>query len=104
MGSQNDESLSFKTDILVVGGGPVGMFTALRLSQLGKACTIVEQNNYTTVHPKMEYTSHRTMEIYRRMGILDHVRSHAVPQTFGFREVFVTGIGPDNIEIARIVR
>jgi 2-polyprenyl-6-methoxyphenol hydroxylase-like FAD-dependent oxidoreductase len=85
-----------ETDVLVVGGGPVGMFAAVRLSQLGQSCTIVEQNSYTTIHPKMEYTSHRTMEIYRRIGLIDHVKSKAVRETYGFAELFATGIGGRN--------
>jgi 2-polyprenyl-6-methoxyphenol hydroxylase-like FAD-dependent oxidoreductase len=76
---------------------------AVRLSQLGQSCTIVEQNSYTTIHPKMEYTSHRTMEIYRRIGLIDHFKSKAVPETYGFAELFATGIGGRNLHVATIV-
>jgi FAD-dependent monooxygenase len=98
-----DSEALLETDVLVVGGGPVGIFTALRLSQLGQSCTIVEQNSYTTIHPKMEYSSHRTMEIYRQIGLLDQVRSQGVPDTYGFTELFATGIGGRNLQVARIV-
>jgi hypothetical protein len=104
MGFQIDAEAPLETDVLVVGGGPVGMFAALRLSQLGQSCTIIEQNSYTTIHPKMEYSSHRTMEIYRRISLLDHVRPRGVPETYGFSELFVTGIGGRNLDVARIVR
>lgn len=101
--SPNDVGCLLETDILVIGGGPVGMFTALRLAQLGQPCTIVEQNTYTTVHPKMEYSSHRTMEIYRRIGLLDSIRPLGVPQSYGFAELFTTGIGGVNKVVARMV-
>lgn len=102
--SSNNVSDLLETGILVVGGGPVGMFTALRLAQLGQSCTIVEQNTFTTVHPKMEYSSHRTMEIYRRIGLLDHVRPLGVPESYGFTEIFTTGIGGVNKAVSRMVR
>jgi 2-polyprenyl-6-methoxyphenol hydroxylase-like FAD-dependent oxidoreductase len=104
MGSQIDAEAPLETDVLIVGGGPVGMFAALRLSQLGQSCTIIEQNSHTTVHPKMEYSSHRTMEIYRRIGLLDHVKPQGVPETYGLAELFATGIGGRNLAVARIVR
>jgi hypothetical protein len=107
MGSHStthDAASSLETDVLVVGGGPVGMLAALRLAQLGQKCVIVEQNTYTTVHPKMEYSSHRTMEIYRRIGLIDHIRSYGVPESYGFSELYLTGIGGPNTPVARIVR
>jgi 2-polyprenyl-6-methoxyphenol hydroxylase-like FAD-dependent oxidoreductase len=95
-----------ETDILVVGGGPVGMFTAFRLAKLGQSCVVIEKSTYTTIHPKMEYSSHRSMEIYRQIGLIDHIRPHGVPETYEFGEVFTTGLGGKNFPepIARIVR
>lgn len=103
MNSKISTEAPLETDVLVVGGGPVGMFAAVRLSQLGQSCIIVEQNKHTSIHPKMEYTSHRTMEIYRRTGLIDQIRSKAVPENYGFTEVFATGIGGPNMPVARIV-
>ena len=102
MGSTNVD-VSLKTEILIVGGGPVGMFAALRLSQLGQACVLVEKNTYTTVHPKMEYASHRTMEIYRRIGLIDHLKPVSVGEHHKFGEVFTTGLGEKNFLVARFV-
>jgi 2-polyprenyl-6-methoxyphenol hydroxylase-like FAD-dependent oxidoreductase len=106
MGSTNtpiDINGPLETDILVVGGGPVGMFTARRLAQLGQSCIVVEQNTYTTVHPKMEYTSHRSMEIYRQVGLIEYLRPKGVPETYRFAEVFATGLGGRNKLVARVV-
>jgi 2-polyprenyl-6-methoxyphenol hydroxylase-like FAD-dependent oxidoreductase len=94
---------STETDILIVGGGPVGMFAALRLGQLGQSCVLVEKSTHTTIHPKMEYTSHRSMEIYRRIGLIDQIRSRGVPESYNFNEVFTTGFGEKNYIVARIV-
>jgi hypothetical protein len=107
MGSRNLSHAAdgpFETDILVVGGGPVGMFTALRLAQLGQSCAVVEKNTHTTIHPKMEYVSHRSMEIYRRIGLINYIRPLGVPESYGFGELFTTGLGGKNCIVARIVR
>ncbi|KUJ23818.1 uncharacterized protein LY89DRAFT_692739 [Mollisia scopiformis] len=95
-----------ETDILVVGGGPVGMFTAFRLAQLGQSCVVIEKSTHTTIHPKMEYSSHRSMEIYRHIGLIDHLKPRAVPETYKFAEIFTTGLGEKNFPepIARIDR
>lgn len=81
------------TDILIVGGGPVGMFAAFRLAKLGQSCVVIEKNTHTTMHPKMEYSSHRTMEIYRQVGLIDHLKPQSIPESYHFSEVFATGLG-----------
>jgi 2-polyprenyl-6-methoxyphenol hydroxylase-like FAD-dependent oxidoreductase len=94
-----------ETDILIVGGGPVGMFTAFRLAKLGQSCVVIEKSTHTTIHPKMEYSSHRSMEIYRQVGLIDHIRPRGVPESYKFAEVFTTGLGGKNFPepVARIV-
>jgi FAD-dependent monooxygenase len=98
-------SVPSETDILIVGGGPVGMFAAFRLAKLGQSCAVVEKNTHTTIHPKMEYSSHRTMEIYRQIGLIDHIKPHAIAKPYHFSEVFATGLGGTNlpVPVARIV-
>lgn len=95
-----------ETDILIVGGGPVGMFAAFRLAKLGQSCVVIEKNTYTTVHPKMEYCNHRSMEIYRRTGLIEHLKPLGIPETYRFSESFTDGLGDKNVPepIAIIVR
>ena len=95
--------VSLETDILVVGGGPVGLFTAYRLARLGQSCVLVEMKKHTTIHPKMEYSSHRSMEIYRQIGLIDHIRPRGIPEYHKFAEIFTTGLGGKNLTVARIV-
>lgn len=64
----------YETPVVVVGGGPVGMLTALNLSRLGVQCVLAEQNIETTKWPKMDLTNCRSMEIFRLMGIADEYR------------------------------
>lgn len=81
------------SDIIIVGGGPVGMMTAYMLAQRGQRSILIEQSATTTNYPKMEYTNFRTMEIYRRIGLLERVRAKAVPENFSLDETIVTGYG-----------
>ncbi|MDG2308271.1 MAG: FAD-dependent monooxygenase [Candidatus Binatia bacterium] len=68
-----------ETKVLIAGGGPVGLVLALELEQRGVSALLVERNLTTTQHPKMDVTNGRSMEHFRRLGIADEIRSHAVP-------------------------
>ncbi|TMH41120.1 MAG: 2-polyprenyl-6-methoxyphenol hydroxylase [Betaproteobacteria bacterium] len=63
------------TQVLVVGGGPVGLTLAIDLGRRGVRCTLIEQKEAPQFLPKMERCNARTMEIFRRMGISDKVRA-----------------------------
>jgi 2-polyprenyl-6-methoxyphenol hydroxylase-like FAD-dependent oxidoreductase len=67
--------------VLIVGGGPVGLTLAIDLGKRGIRAMLVEQKDAPQFLPKMERCNARTMEIYRRLGIADRVR--------------VAGLGPD---------
>jgi 2-polyprenyl-6-methoxyphenol hydroxylase-like FAD-dependent oxidoreductase len=64
-----------ETQVLVVGGGPVGLTLAIDLGRRGVRCTLVEQKEAPQFLPKMERCNARTMEIFRRMGIAEKVRA-----------------------------
>jgi 2-polyprenyl-6-methoxyphenol hydroxylase-like FAD-dependent oxidoreductase len=61
--------------VLVVGGGPVGLTLAIDLGRRGVRCTLIEQKEAPEFLPKMERCNARTMEIFRRMGIVAKVRA-----------------------------
>ncbi len=63
------------TQVLIVGGGPVGLTLAIDLGRRGVRCTLIEQKEAPQFLPKMERCNARTMEIFRRMGIADRVRA-----------------------------
>jgi 2-polyprenyl-6-methoxyphenol hydroxylase-like FAD-dependent oxidoreductase len=63
------------TQILIVGGGPVGLTLAIDLGRRGVRCTLIEQKEAPQFLPKMERCNARTMEIFRRLGIADRVRA-----------------------------
>src|SRR5260221_3613226 len=63
------------TEVLIVGAGPVGLVLAIALGQAGVRCTLIERKDAPQFLPKMERCNARTMEIFRRMGIVGKVRA-----------------------------
>lgn len=62
------------TSVLIVGAGPVGLTLALSLGKRGIDCTLIEKKPEPQFLPKMERCNARTMEIYRRLGVVDRIR------------------------------
>lgn len=60
-----------ETQVLIAGGGPVGLVLALELEQRGVSTLLIERNPTTTQHPKMDVTNGRSMEHFRRLGVAD---------------------------------
>src|SRR3984957_16065708 len=66
-------------DVIVAGAGPVGLTLAIDLGRRGVRCLIVERHPTTLPWPKMDRSNARTMEFYRRIGIVDRVRALGYP-------------------------
>jgi putative polyketide hydroxylase len=58
-------------DVLVVGGGPVGLLCATLLAKRGVDTVLVERHPGTSLHPKARGVSVRSMEILRELGLAD---------------------------------
>ena len=54
-----------KTDIAIVGGGPVGMMLSLFLKRYGINHYLIEKRIEPTLHPQAHFINGRTMEIIR---------------------------------------
>jgi 2-polyprenyl-6-methoxyphenol hydroxylase-like FAD-dependent oxidoreductase len=66
-------------EVLIAGGGPVGLTLAIELGQLGIRAELVDKRRAPGRLPKMERCNARTMEHFRRMGIADRVRAAGMP-------------------------
>jgi 2-polyprenyl-6-methoxyphenol hydroxylase-like FAD-dependent oxidoreductase len=62
------------TQVLIVGGGPVGLTLAIDLGQRGITCRLIDKRHAPWFLPKMERCNARTMEHYRRLGLADRIR------------------------------
>lgn len=67
------------TQVLIIGAGPVGLTLAVDLGRRGVRCVLIEQKPAPAKLPKMERCNARTMEIYRRMGLMERVRAAGLP-------------------------
>ncbi|EFA77620.1 hypothetical protein PPL_12227 [Heterostelium album PN500] len=57
------------TSVLIVGGGIVGLTSALLLQRQGIDCILVEKHQSTNVHPRSRGFNARTMEIWHELGV-----------------------------------
>src|SRR5437899_6705557 len=72
-------TLGMDAQVLIVGAGPTGLTLAIDLVLRGVRAIVVEQKDAPQFLPKMERCNARTMEIYRRMGIVVEVRAAGLP-------------------------
>jgi 2-polyprenyl-6-methoxyphenol hydroxylase-like FAD-dependent oxidoreductase len=82
----------FDTEVLIVGGGPTGLTLAIDLGQRGIRCMLIEQKDSPQLLPKMERCNARSMEIYRRMGIAEQIRSAGLPAHCSMDVFIVTSL------------
>ena len=78
--------------VLIAGGGPVGMTLARTLASFGVRSLLVERSPSTTRHPKMDITNGRSMELFRRLGLVDKLRAVAVPEANNFDVSWITSL------------
>lgn len=64
-----------RTDVLVVGGGIVGLSVAVFLAHQGVRCTLVERHPDVLSHPRQRSLVSRTMELYRQVGLEPALRA-----------------------------
>src|SRR5499433_3980373 len=72
-------TLGMDAQVLIVGSGPTGLTLAIDLGLRGVRAMVIEQKDAPQFLPKMERCNARTMEIYRRMGIVEEVRDAGLP-------------------------
>jgi 2-polyprenyl-6-methoxyphenol hydroxylase-like FAD-dependent oxidoreductase len=65
--------------VVIVGGGPVGLTLAIDLGKRGVRCLLLEAKPEPLFLPKMERCNARSMEIYRRLGLADDIRAASSP-------------------------
>ncbi|WP_019890945.1 FAD-dependent monooxygenase [Streptomyces purpureus] len=81
------------TDVLIVGGGPVGMALALDLTYRGIDCVVADAGDGTVRHPKVSTIGPRSMELLRRWGVADAVRGAGWPAGHPLDIAWVTRVG-----------
>jgi 2-polyprenyl-6-methoxyphenol hydroxylase-like FAD-dependent oxidoreductase len=94
-------SMAIKTEVLIVGGGPVGLTLAVDLAQRGIEVTVVETRAAgEPPRVRCNHVAARTMETFRRLGLARAVRQAGLPADYPNDVAFrITATG---IELSRI--
>jgi 2-polyprenyl-6-methoxyphenol hydroxylase-like FAD-dependent oxidoreductase len=89
------------TEVLIVGAGPVGMALAIDLAQRGIEVTVVDSRARGELPGvKCNHVAARTMEIFRRLGLVRAVREAGLPAAYPHDVVFRTTA--TGMELSRI--
>jgi putative polyketide hydroxylase len=64
-------------DVLVCGGGPVGLTAAALLGTFGVRVLLVERHPATSIHPKARGISARSLEVFDQLGLADEIIGYA---------------------------
>ncbi|SDV47178.1 FAD-dependent oxidoreductase [Chitinasiproducens palmae] len=83
-------SMALGTEVLIVGGGPVGLSLAGDLGWRGRRCLLVERGDGQIRQAKMDGVGLRTMEHCRRWGIVKDVESSAYNRAYPQDNVYLT--------------
>lgn len=67
------------TEVLIAGGGPCGLMTAIELGRRGIRSLLVDVKSSTAFNPQANATQARTMEHFRRLGFSNKVRALGLP-------------------------
>jgi len=77
---------------VIVGGGPVGMALAIQLGMRGHSCAVIESRTGMHNIPKGQNLTHRTLEHFYFMGIVDELRAaRFLPPGFMIGEITAYG-------------
>jgi putative polyketide hydroxylase len=72
-------------NVIIIGGGPVGLSAAITLARQGIPSTVIEKHPTTTNHPKARGVNGRTMELFRSWGIEEQLKPYELPkETYRF--------------------
>lgn len=88
------------TQILIAGGGPVGLTAALELARHGVRCVVVNEQPQTTLHPRANAINARSMEHFRRFGLAPQIRAAGLPADYPTDVTYVTRL--TGYEMARL--
>lgn len=90
-----------ETDVVIIGGGPVGLVAAADLNAHGIRSVIIESRRFLEApNVKCNHVSSRTMERFRQLGFADKIRASGLPGAYAQDVAFCVSM--TGHELARI--
>lgn len=80
--------MATKFQVVIIGGGPVGVGLAVELGLRGISCALIERRTEIQQIPKGQNLSPRTLEHFYRWGIVDELRAERITP----RDLPISGI------------
>ena len=68
-----------RAPVLIVGGGPVGLYSSALLSAYGVPSVLVERRKTGSHHPRAHLVNTRSMELLRELGVAAAMREQSPP-------------------------
>ena len=79
-------------DVIIAGGGPVGLIVALLLDKYNLSVAVFDSKTSKTKLPKAFHLSQGTMEIFAKLGIYEKILEHSLPKDLIFSFKIAPGI------------
>jgi 2-polyprenyl-6-methoxyphenol hydroxylase-like FAD-dependent oxidoreductase len=95
----SDVLTGIQPQVVIAGGGPIGMFLAAELGSRGVRTLVVERTLEASTQAKVMQVSFRTMEFCRRLGIAAEVEHWGLEPGYPMTNMFVTSL--DGYELGR---
>ena len=68
-----------ETDVLIIGGGVVGLTASMLLTRLGLSSRLYTYYKTTSPHPKAHIINQRSMEIFSELGLAQAIYAVSTP-------------------------
>lgn len=102
-GSDGAAQIREQVTVLIVGGGPSGLSSALMLEQAGIDFILLERRDFTARVPRAHLLNVRTMEIFHDVGVADDIYAQCPPEDRWHRVCWSTSLsGPSEVHGRRI--
>jgi 2-polyprenyl-6-methoxyphenol hydroxylase-like FAD-dependent oxidoreductase len=86
-----------ETEVLIAGADPVGLALALDLERRGVGCLVLDSGDGRLRTPDVGVIGPRSMELFRRWGVADKIRSAEFPGSRPTDIAWVTQVGGHEI-------
>ncbi len=90
---------SNEAEVIIVGGGPVGLSLACDLSNRGVKTILLERSKTTSVIAKAFALNSRSLEHFRRMGVQEKIENASLPRDFPVSVGIYSGAAAGSVEM-----